>query len=302
MMDAFLDLSKRGKNDWWRFLLAVLLIFFLWQVVGAIPTVFLIILVNLDNNPATAVTSQGVVGLDPLLSFTALMLASVCFMVGIYLAIRFIHKRSLLTLVTPAPSFDWLRFAQGFSVWFILSGFLALAEALLHPGRYLLTLDWKQYIPLVFLALIFVPIQTSAEELFFRGYFLQGVGLRLRNIWILSILSGLVFGLPHLLNPEARINYWLFGLYYFFIGAVLAFVALRDGRLELALGLHAANNLFSALFANYSGSVLPTPAMFTVTTLDANYSVPSAVLGLIVFVLIFKNSLDNRVDRDSSGL
>ena len=164
---------------------------------------------------------------------------------------------------------------------------MSLVEAFLYPGRYIWTLNLRRFIPFSFLALILIPIQASAEELFFRGYLLQSVGLRLRNIWILSAISGFLFMLPHFLNPEARVNYGLMGFYYFFIGAVMAFVTLRDGRLELAIGLHTANNLFSALVANYSVTVLPTPSMFTVKELDAVYSVIAATVGLLVFMLIF---------------
>ncbi len=174
---------------------------------------------------------------------------------------------------------------------------MALGEALLHPGRYTLTMDIPHYIPFIFMALILTPIQTSAEELFFRGYLLQAFGLRLRNIWMLSILSGLIFMAPHLLNPEARVDYFLMGAYYFLIGAVLAFVTLRDGQLELALGLHAANNLFTALFVNSTITVLPTPSLFTVGTLDPVYSVIAATIGLALFMLIFrKTNIDRQVD------
>jgi membrane protease YdiL (CAAX protease family) len=172
-------------------------------------------------------------------------------------------------------------------------------EALLYPGRYVLTLDLHRTIPFVFLALVLVPIQTSAEELFFRGYILQGVGLRLRNIWILSAISGFVFMVPHFLNPEASVNYGLMGFYYFFIGAVMAYISLRDGRLELALGLHAANNLFAALIANYTVTVMPTPSLFTVNTLDAVYSVPAAAIGLIAFVLIFIGPLQRKLPEEN---
>jgi len=241
-----------------------------------------------DGNPQTGVSPAGqFVGVEPALGFAAPMLASVLFLAGIFLAIRFIHQRPFRTLITPAPAIAWGRFFQGFAVWFILSGLMSLVEALLYPGRYAWTLDLRRTIPFVFLALVLVPIQTSAEELFFRGYILQGVGLRLRNIWVLSAISGFLFMTPHFLNPEAAVNYGLMGFYYFFIGAVMAYVTLRDGRLELALGLHTANNLFSALFANYTVTVMPTPSLFTVNTLDAVYSVSAAVIGLIVFVLIF---------------
>lgn len=291
-MNPYLDLARQGKNSWLRFVLAVALILFLWQILGALPSVLLLIWVLADGNSQTGASPAGqFVGVDPVLGFAAPMLASVLFLVGLFLAIRIIHQRPFRTLITPARHIAWDRLFQGFSVWFVLSGLMSLAEALLYPSRYIWTLDLRHFIPFVLVALILIPIQTSAEELFFRAYILQGVGLRLRNIWILSAISGFLFMAPHLLNPEARVNYGLMGFYYFFIGAVMAYVTLRDGRLELALGLHAANNLFSAVFANYTVTVMPTPSLFTINTLDAVYSVSAAVIGLIIFVLIFVGPL-----------
>jgi membrane protease YdiL (CAAX protease family) len=295
-MNTYLDLARQGKTGWWRFVLAVLLILFLWQVLGALPSVFLLIWVLADGNPQTGISPAGhFMGVEPIFSFTATMLASVLFLIGIFLAIRFIHQRPFRTLITPARFIAWGRFFQGFAVWFVLSGLMSLVEAFLHPGRYVWTLDLGRYLPFAFLALVLIPIQTSAEELFFRGYILQGVGLRLHNIWILSAISGFLFMVPHLVNPEARVNYGLMGFYYFFIGAVMAYVSLQDGRLELALGLHAANNLFTALLANYTVTVMPTPSLFTVNTLDAVYSVSAAVIGLIVFILIFIGPLRRKL-------
>ena len=290
-MTTYLDLARQGRNGWGRFVLAVALILFLWQILGALPSIFLLAWVLADGNPQTGISPAGqYMGVESILSFVMTMLASMFFLFGIILAIRYVHQRPLRTLITTARLVSWRRFLQGFAVWFVLCGLMSLAEALIYPGRYVLTLDLHRFITFAFLAIFLVPIQTSAEELFFRGYILQGFGLRLHNIWILSTISGAIFMVPHLLNPEARVNYGLMGFYYFFIGAVMAYVTLRDGRLELALGLHAANNLFSALVANYTTTALPTPSLFTVTTLDPLYSVLAAVTGLVVFLLIFIGS------------
>ena len=290
-MTTYLDLARQGRNGWGRFVLAVALILFLWQILGALPSIFLLAWVLADGNPQTGISPAGqYMGVESILSFVMTMLASMFFLFGIILAIRYVHQRPLRTLITTARLVSWRRFLQGFAVWFVLCGLMSMAEALIYPGRYVLTLDLQRFITFAFLAIFLVPIQTSAEELFFRGYILQGFGLRLHNIWILSTISGAIFMVPHLLNPEARVNYGLMGFYYFFIGAVMAYVTLRDGRLELALGLHAANNLFSALVANYTITALPTPSLFTVTTLDPLYSVLVAVIGLIVFFLVFSGS------------
>jgi membrane protease YdiL (CAAX protease family) len=286
-MQTYLDLARRGKNDWWRYLLAVLLMLFMWQIIGSLPGAALVILGVLRGNLQAGSETGGLPGTDLLTGFIGLMMASVFFIVGIYLAIHFIHRRRFLTLITPANSIAWGRFFQGFGVWFLLSALMAVVEALLYPGRYVWTLDLQHLFLFVFLALFFIPIQTSAEELFFRGYILQGFGLRLRNIWVLSTISGLLFGLPHLLNPEASANYLLFGFYYFAFGFSLAYITLWEGRLELALGAHAANNLFSVIFANYTITALPSPSLFTITVLDAFYSVPAALIGMGIFVTLF---------------
>jgi len=295
-MNTYLDLARQGKNEWWRYLLAVPVILFAWQLVGGVPILLLIIWVTLDGNPATAFHQDGTFsGVSLNLSFTTLMLASWAFVAGIFLAVRFIHQRRFLSLVTPSRSLDWRRLFQGFSVWFGLVALFALLEAFLYPGRYVLTLNLRTYIPFIFLALILIPIQTSAEELFFRAYLLQGFGLRNRNIWTLSFLSGFIFMLPHLLNPEAKLNYLLMGLSYFSIGALLAYITLRDGSLELALGVHAANNLFTVLFANAVVTALPSPSMFTVMKLDVVYSTVTILVACLVFALIFLIPLRRKI-------
>ncbi len=291
-MQDYLDLAHSGKNDWWRYVLAVLLILFMWQVLGALPAAALYIRDMARNGLQAGSGSVALSGTT--VYFVALMLASVFFGCGIYLAICLIHQRLFRTLMTPARSIAWGRLFQGFGLWFILAALMAGLEALLYPGRYVWTLDLHRFLPFVPLALILVPIQTSAEELFFRGYILQGLGLRMRNIWVLSAISGLLFGLPHLLNPEASVNYPLLFLYYFAFGFSLAYITLRDGRLELALGAHAANNLFSVIFANYTTTVLPSPSLFTVTVLDALYSVPAALIGMAIFVWLFTNPIKRK--------
>jgi membrane protease YdiL (CAAX protease family) len=136
-------------------------------------------------------------------------------------------------------------------------------------------------------ALILIPLQTSAEELFFRGYLLQWMGLRLKNKWLLSLLNGVLFFLPHVANPEMAVDSLLIGLGYFVFGFFLALITLQDDGMELALGIHAANNLFAAIFANYTITALPSPALFTIQTLDPAYGLISLVIGATVFYIVF---------------
>jgi hypothetical protein len=82
-------------------------------------------------------------------------------------------------------------------------------------------------------------------------------------------------------------NNILMGLGYFAFGFFAALITVEDNGMELALGIHASNNLFAALFANYNVTALPSPALFTVQELDATYGLISSTLAMIVFYFIF---------------
>jgi hypothetical protein len=107
--------------------------------------------------------------------------------------------------------------------------------------------------------------------------------------------------LPHLLaNPEVDAGFLLVALYYFGFGAFLAWVSLRDGTLELAIGAHAANNLFGAVVLSFEGSALKTPSLFFTDRFVPAYSlilflVTAALFYLAVFVLIKRRPKKGRL-------
>ena len=286
-MSDYLELARRGKNDWWRYLISLPGILVTWLLVGSIPVVLFMAYISMDGDPATDFSGTGFVGVPVIVEFLVTMSSFVPFLVATLLAVRFIHARPLKTLLTAELSVRWGRILAGAGTWLVIATLLSLVEALLYPGRYVLTFQPARLLLFALFALILVPIQTSAEELFFRGYLLQWMGLRLKNKWLLSLLNGILFFLPHAINPEMATNSLLIGLGYFATGFFLAFITLQDNGIELALGLHAANNLFAALFANYEVTALPSPSLFTVQVLDPVYSLVALIAGLILFYLIF---------------
>ena len=107
-----------------------------------------------------------------------------------------------------------------------------------------------------------IPIQTTIEELLFRGYLLQGLKNKLGSNKHAVILAGIVFGLIHYGNPEIEAigNHVL--LYYVASGVFLGCLALFDNGLELSIGYHAANNIFTALVVSNNWQVFQTDALF----------------------------------------
>ncbi|HMB25365.1 MAG: lysostaphin resistance A-like protein [Chloroflexota bacterium] len=293
-MSDYLEVARSGKNDWWRYLISLPGIIIIWLTVGAIPVLLLMGYVLMDDDPVTNLSATGFTGIPVVLDFLATMLTFVPFLVATLLAVRFIHARPLRTLFTGAVHIRWGRILAGAGVWFGIAALVSIVEALLYPGRYVLTFQPVTLLIYTFVALIFVPIQTSAEEIFFRGYLLQWMGLRLKNKWILAFINGMLFFLPHMVNPEMAIDSILVGLGYFAMGFFFAFITLQDNGMELALGMHAANNLFAALFANYTISALPSPALFTIQVLDPVYGLVAVIVGMAAFYVIFFGAKGNQ--------
>src|SRR5215216_1110884 len=294
-MSDYLEMARTGRNDWWRYLLSFPGIIITWLIVGTVPVFLLMAYVSMDGNPATGFSGTGFEGVPVIPEFLATMLSFVPFIVATLLAVRFIHARSLQTLITGESHIRWGRIFAGAGIWMGIAALISIVEALLYPGRYVLTFQPAALFFFALIALVLIPIQTSAEELFFRGYLLQWMGLRLKNKWVLSLLNGILFFLPHAANPEMATNVLLVGLGYFTIGFFLTLITLQDRGIELALGLHAANNLFASLFANYVVTALPSPSLFTVQTLDPVYSLVSLVAGMVVFYFIFFRPIRNGI-------
>ncbi len=286
-MTKYLEVAHQGRNEWWRYLISLPAILAVWFIVGSIPVVLLMAYVSTDTDPGTGFSATGFTGIPVTLEFLFTMSSFIPFLVGTILAVRFIHVRSLKTLVTGASHIRWGRIFAGAGAWLLIAALISTVESLLYPGRYVLTFQPAALLIFAVVALILIPLQTSAEELFFRGYLLQWMGLRLKNKWLLSLLNGVLFFVPHVANPEMAVDSLLIGLGYFVFGFFLALITLQDNGMELALGIHAANNLFAAVFANYTITALPSPALFTIKTLDPAYGLISLVIGATVFYIVF---------------
>ena len=276
--ERYLALAGRGRNQWWRYLVGVLVILLFAEVLGSAPLLLLRHFYDYSGMRA----------------FFAANLGVLVELAGVVIAVVLIHRRGLLSLITPHARVDWLRAAQGFGVWFVLGAANCVIESLLYPGRYRLTFDPGTFFQFAVVALCLTPLQTTTEELLFRGYVMQGLGLLIKRPVIIAIASAAIFMLPHLANPEVARDPLLVPPQYLVIGLLLAAVTLRDGRLELAIGIHAANNLFIGLVANYDDSVITTDAIFT-AGYDPLYSLVSLVVAATAtYAILFGGAMPPR--------
>ena len=264
----YLDLALQGRNAWWRYALGIFTIAFFWLVLGYVPYLLLV----------------GAGLGDQLLEYLAVNFSIFMMLVGLVLTVKLIHRRPLLTLITPETRIDWQRVARGALVWTIIAAVIVAIEHLLYPDRYYLSFDAGRFFLFVAIVLVLTPIQAATEELVFRAYAMQGLACITRRPAVLAVVSSAIFTVPHMLNPEVHQYGWLLmAANYFAIGMLLATATLRDGRLELAVGVHAVNNVLLALVANYEGSALATESIFTATELDPMYSLVTLVAGTLAF-------------------
>jgi membrane protease YdiL (CAAX protease family) len=264
----YLDLVHQGRNAWWRYALGAFTIAFFWLVLGYVPYLLLV----------------GAGLGDQLLEYLAVNFSIFMMLAGLVLTVRVIHRRPLLTLITPEARVNWLRIARGALVWTVIAAVIVAIEHALFPDRYYLSFDAGRFFVFLALVLALTPIQAATEELVFRAYAMQGLALLTRWPTLLAVASSVLFTAPHLLNPEVhQYGVLIMAANYFAIGMLLATVTLRDGRLELAVGLHAVNNVFLALVANYEGSALTTESIFTARELDPVYSLVTMIIGMLAF-------------------
>jgi len=214
------------------------------------------------------------------------MLFPFCFVfLTFLLCLTKIHKLPLLAVFTSRNAFDWKRFFIAFSWWSLMVLAVTGIELLLHKN-FQLVFNAQKFFTLCLLSIILLPLQTSSEELVFRGYILQGIKKRTGSILSSILISGCMFGMMHISNPEiAKIGYHIL-IYYIIVGVVLGAIAFYDSGLELSLGFHAANNLITALLITADWQAFQTDAIIVDSNPPGN-GILSMLLALSMLFAFF---------------
>ena len=260
----YIEQAYKGKNEWYHWLFTIVIVFFGWQVLGVLP----LVLAAAGKSESIAQFTEFAkdnfmtAGLDK--NFL-LLLILVMFLFGLmflFIGVKYIHQRSFTSLITSRAKVDWKRFFYGFFVWGILAVGMTYASILLAPENFIWNFNATPFFILVAISFIFIPFQTSFEELLFRGYFMQGIGVLAKNRWVPLLVTSLVFGLLHGTNPEVAKLGQITMVFYIGTGLFFGIVTLMDEGTEIALGLHAVNNITAAFFVTTDWTVFQTDALY----------------------------------------
>lgn len=294
---TYIAAARQGHHTWLRYLIGTILIAVAWFVVGSIATLVVVVgygvLVG-DFGVALELVSPNPPPDLIVPTFIALMVSFVPFFLGAVAVVRFLHNRPVRTLVTGKSRINWRRVGTGAGVWVLLLLVTLGIDLVLRPDMYTFQFDLGQWLPYTLLALLFIPIQSGTEELVFRGYLMQATSVFTRNPILLMLPSSLLFGALHLANPEVASNFWLLAAYYAMFGLFTAWISLKDGTIELALGMHIANNL-TAIIATFPDSALPAPAPILKTVFEPALDVALFIVMAAIFYFVAFRKQPQRV-------
>jgi len=289
----FLKKAKEGQNELWQYILSVFIIIFA-AVLGGIPLAAVMMMKGAeegaDLSNMQAILESGdyaQLGMSANMFLFLMLLQFVAVFSALWFCVIAIHKKQWKFVMTARPRLDWSRIWFAFGVWAALLASVELLSYLSDSENYVWQFELQSFLPLLAIALLILPIQTSAEELVMRGYLMQGISLIAKHRWIPLIVTSVIFGLLHGSNPEvSKYGFWVVMPGYIGIGLALGIMTLMDDGLELALGVHAANNIFGALFVTFEGSVLATPALFKVQEINPAMGTIMTIVFSAIFLFI----------------
>ena len=289
MTNSYFTNAFKGQNRWWRYFIVILFVFLATQL-GSIP--FSIVAAakamrkGLDLNTANLVNFK-LLGIDQNLGLFLMSLSFVAGLMVILLLIKPLHARSITESLTGRKKFDFNRFFFAMLIWGGLMIISLIISYKLNPQDYTFQFNAKQFIILFFVSAIFITMQSTFEEVLFRGYFQQGLANLTKTAWFPLIFTSVLFGVMHISNPEIK----EFGVgimlpQYILLGFLFGICVIMDEGLEMAIGVHVINNVLSSLLVTHKSSVLQTPAMFKVERIDPVYSLYELIGFSIIFILI----------------
>lgn len=271
MKNNFLENASLGKNEWWRYALTIL------SAVAVIAIVNILIhqmlpsikLLFPDNN----------YGKDLFMFCLVLLIFGVAIIAFMFTAHK-LHKRSIMSFISNQNKFNWKSYFAGFLSW---GGILFLSLLVVDYEKFetfLANFNPNHFLILFLLGFVAIGIQSFFEEIVLRGYLLQGLYLRIKNLGLLIIINALIFGLLHF---GYGIQSFLSSLIF---GVAFALIVMLQNRIEFVSGAHNANNLLLSLVFLDLSDAANEQFSWTINWVDFGLNIVSLIL-LIGLVYIF---------------
>jgi membrane protease YdiL (CAAX protease family) len=292
----FIEQAYKGNNTWWRVLITTLL------TAGIFVANFIAYFMMSKKQVDEAYKSMSDI---PNNMSLIINLTPFIFLLGfLFLLVRVLHQRSVLSLTTSRKSIDYKRILFSFSLIILLTIATFVVSYSMDHSAILWNFNPMKFAILFIISLLLFPFQIGLEEYLFRGYLMQQIGIIAKNRWFPLLITSVVFGLFHSANPEvAKMGYEVM-VFYIGTGLLLGIMTLMDESLELALGFHLGNNLMAALLITSDYSAIHTDALFkysgvenTADTLNEMLVSIAIIYPIILFIFAKRYKWTNWKER-----
>jgi hypothetical protein len=298
----YVEAAANGRQAIWRTLLGALLIFVIW-IAGTIAII--------AGLAALFPGSGGSLGIATTTPFgvAAVLLTFLPIWLGVWLAVRFLHRRPFSTVFGADGRLAWGDFGRGLAAVLIASAVTEAPMLLVDPTLERSSVGLVEWLLLLAPLTALILVQTSAEELAFRGYLVQSLAARFRTPLIWGVLPGLLFTVAHWNGDTPPLMNAAVLIAIAAVAAVTTILVYRTGNLGAAMGVHLGANVFSLLVVSHI-DWLGGVALFTGKPVDAagwtiseaaGIGASGAVMMAIILWLLLAARSPLRVGASRSG-
>ena len=220
----FIAQGFKKDSEFWKYLLGSLIVF-IASIMGQVPLLLAILVKSFTSKKMPSAESDIYKLFEPNLLLFLILISFVFALVGLYFVVRKLHNQSFISVVTSRNKIDWKRVFFAFGIWALFSSSMIVTSYFVDPSEIKLQFNLIPFLILAVITLVLMPIQTSTEELVFRGYLMQGFFNLARNKWFPLVMTSVIFGTMHIFNPEVQKMGYLILVYYigtgFFLGMTI---------------------------------------------------------------------------------
>jgi len=273
MINRFLNNVNNGKNDWWRYLISIILTWIVSNFIGVFVLGFLVAVYFISIGTFDVNAMMDLINSYDynIVFFFIMIFITISFsLIFLFISLKFIHKRDFMSIVNFSGKYDefsgktiswikrirWKLMLKGALIWlaFILVPFTI--GVILEPENLIINFNIENLYLIIALFLLAIPIQVLFEELFFRGYLNQGLSLLTKKPLPIILASSIVFSIGHIFNGGADPVFMATNVIMtLFVGIILSVATLVTNGIEWAVGAHFANNFFAFLISSSEGSI-----------------------------------------------
>lgn len=292
-----LEAAFKGKNSLWRYIVMFAVVFVVSNTIGALPLLIALIIKSTSNPEVLNQISVNpndlsILGLEPITGLIMMLFPFIAGLGAFILLIKPLNNQSLKNTINGTMKIRWDHFFISAFVWMILSGVYLFIYLKLDPANFTINNKTASIIILSLVSLILIPFQATFEEILFRGYLMQGFAVLIRNRWFPLIMTSLLFGLMHAFNPEVKeFGFFTMMPQYILFGLIFGLATILDDGIEVAMGAHAANNIFLCIMVTNQSSALQTPALFEQQNIFPWTEFAGLTLTGIMFIFILSKIL-----------